>query len=228
MEGAALYKHAGWWYVFGTYGNLGPTTRSAWGARARRARPFVDKGRTSRGTTQASAGTARACSSQDQGLQRPGHPHLWRRVIGTSSVTTGAPGTTINDMAVRELRFVDEKALQAGGARRASRGRRPGRCANPRRGPLERRQPRIARAGFDRIELTVERDCGDVRPVCPGAPNSARWQRSPRRRCGIAADDLRIAVSADPAGIRCSSPAASTGRPRRWCSCASGSTRPRS
>ena len=208
MEGAALYKHAGWWYVFGTYGNLEADYTIRMGRSRSPRGPFVDKDGAD--LTRYDAGLGRYGASMflaGEGLHTvPGHPHLWREgdrhFLGYDR--RRQPADDRDRMAVREVRFVDgwptvweplEVVLRVDDV--------PGAAGRTLAVGLSNVGSPGSVAGFDRIELTVDRDCGDVRPVCPGAPNSAAAGGARLGLVGlpsIAADDLRIAVSDGPGG----------------------------
>ena len=208
MEGAALYKHGGWWYLFGTYGNLGADYTIRMG-RARSPRgPFVDKDGVE--LTRYDAGLGRYGASMllaGEGLHTvPGHPHLWREgerhFLGYDR--RSQPGNDQDRMAVREVRFVDgwptvweplEVVLRVDDV--------PGAAGRTLAVGLANDGAAGSLAGFDRIELSVEGGCGGVAPVCPGQPNSAASTGARLELTGsvsLAANDLRLEVSDGPTG----------------------------
>ncbi|MEE2941750.1 MAG: family 43 glycosylhydrolase [Planctomycetota bacterium] len=208
MEGAALYKHGGWWYVFGTYGNLEADYTIRMGRSRSPRGPFVDKDGIA--LTRYDAGLGRYGASMflaGEGLHAvPGHPHLWREgdrhFLGYDRRRQPADGE--DRMAVREVRFVDgwptiweplEVVLRVDDV--------PGAEGRTLAVGLANVGSPGSVAGFDRVELIVESPCGGVLPVCPGEPNSAAASGARLGLAGspsIAADELRIAVSDGPGG----------------------------
>ena len=208
MEGAALYKHDGWWYVFGTYGNLEADYTIRMGRSRSPRGPFVDKEGVD--LTRYDVGLGRYGASMflaGEGRHTvPGHPHLWREgdrhFLGYDR--RRQPADDRDRMAVREVRFVDgwptiwetlEVVLRVDDVPSAE-GRilAVGLANVGRAGSV---------AGFDRVELILESPCGGVRFVCPGEPNSAAASGARLASVGspsVAVDDLRIAVSDAPGG----------------------------
>ena len=208
MEGAALYKHDGWWYVFGTYGNLEADYTIRMGRLRSPRGPFVDKAGVD--LTRYDVGLGRYGASMflagEGRCTFPATLTRGGRAIVTSSATTG--GASLPTTAIG---WPCARCASSTGGRRS--GRRSRSCSGWTTS-LRRKVGRTSRwasrtwAGRGRWRFRSRRadpreSCGGVRSVCPGEPNSAAASGARLAFVGspsVAADDLRIAVSDAPGG----------------------------